>query len=212
MRKKIYFVRHGESEGNVKPIWQGSDSPLTEKGRAQAVFTAHRCAKFPVEVVLSSALRRARETAEIIVAKTGAPLEVLDLFVERRRPKEQAGRPKDDPEAVRSEREIWANFHVSGFRFSDEENFDDLKERAGRALKFLGGRPEDNILVVTHGFFMRVLAARAIFGDGLTSHECERFIRTFHMENTGITIFSFDKEREDSPWRLWVWNDHAHLG
>lgn len=196
----------------MEPVWRGTDSPLTLKGRKQAAFIAERCMKFPVEVVISSVLRRARETAETITARTGAPLETSDLFFERRRPKEQAGRPKDDPEAVRSEKKIWTNFHVPGFRFSDEENFDDLKERAEQALEFLENRIENNILVVTHGFFMRILAARAIFGEKLTGYECGRFMRTFHMENTGVTVFSFDKEREDSPWRLWIWNDHAHLG
>lgn len=34
---KLYLIRHGQSEGNVKDLWYGrSDLPLTELGRQQA--------------------------------------------------------------------------------------------------------------------------------------------------------------------------------
>jgi broad specificity phosphatase PhoE len=38
VQKIVYFVRHGESEGNVLSVFQSSDSPLSEKGRKQAVI------------------------------------------------------------------------------------------------------------------------------------------------------------------------------
>lgn len=210
--RKAYFIRHGESEGNSRSIWQGRYSPLTEKGKRQASFIAERCTKFPVEVVISSTMNRAKETAEIIVSKINKPLETSDLFVERRRPKEQIGRPKNDQKVLEAENAIRANFHIGGFRFSDEENFDDLRNRAKQALNFLKNRPEENILVVTHGFFMRIVMAYVVLGDKLTGGECGQFIRAFHMENTGITVLGLDERTKDNPWWLWIWNDHAHLG
>ena len=122
------------------------------------------------------------------------------------------GKSKDDPIAVEAGKAVREKFHLPGFRFSDEENFDDLKNRAGAALKHLAEQPEESILVVTHGLFMRIVIAYALFGEKLTGEECVKFLRAFHMENTGITILGYDEKYPVSPWWLWVWNDHAHLG
>lgn len=210
--KKIYFVRHGESEGNIGPIRQTGASSLSEKGKVQAVSVAKRCAKLPVDLIISSSMKRAKETAHIILEKSAKPIEYSDLFVERRRSSEVLGKPKDSEIASRAEREIEAHFHETGWRFSDEENFDDLKERARKALKYLAERPEEDILVVTHGFFIRIIMALVLFGDTLTGDECTRCICIFHMENAGITVIVHDKENLKTPWWLWIWNDHAHLG
>lgn len=212
--KKIYFVRHGESEGNKGSTHQDQFTSLSENGRKQAVFIANRCAKFSIEIIISSSLNRAKETAEIIASRTGKPLEISDLFIEQRRPTEQIGKPRDDAEVLRVEKIIRENFHIKNFRFSDEENFDDLKARAGQCLNFLQNRQEENILVVTHNYFIRTLAARAVFGEKLTGYECEQFFRVFRMENTGITVLEFDDKKNkenESMWKLWIWNDHSHL-
>ncbi len=210
--KKIYFVRHGESDGNIGKSHQEATSSLTEKGRGQANFIAERCTKLLIELVISSTMNRAKQTAEVIVEKISKPIEYSDLFSERRRPKEQLGSLRDDPKALEAQEAITKNFAVPGFRFSDEENFDDLKERAGKALAHLKDRPESNILVVTHSFFMTTITAYAIFGEDLTALECRKFADKFHMENTGITILGFEEKGRKSPWWLWVWNDHTHLG
>ncbi len=167
-------------------------------------------------------MARAKETADFILRKVPKPIEYSDLFVERRRPSEVLGKPKDNPIACRAEEEIKANFSKPNWRFSDEENFDDLKNRAFAVLDHLAQRPEDTILVVTHGFILRIIIACVLFGNDLKGEECERCIRSFHMENTGITVLGYDIDDEavpgfgdkdkNAPWWLWVWNDHAHLG
>lgn len=209
--KKVYFVRHGESEGNVGPIRQTNTTSLTEKGRSQSAFLAERCAKLPIETILCSTMNRAKETASVILDKTSKPIEYSDLFVERRRPTEVLGKPKNDPMALDAEKEITKHFPEPDWRFSDEENFEDLKRRALAALDYLSKKPEENILVITHGFFLRILMGCVVFGDKLKGEECVQFIRTFDMENTGITVLYHDADR-NAPWWLWIWNDHAHLG
>ncbi|MEK7176327.1 MAG: histidine phosphatase family protein [Patescibacteria group bacterium] len=210
--KKIYLVRHGESGGNATGVYQNADTLLTEKGRVQAEFIAGRCEKFAIDFIVSSSMKRAVETAEIVNKKLDKLLEISDLFVERRRPKAQMGLHKDSPEALAIDKALIANFTKLGARFSDEENFEDLRERASQALEFLKNREEENILVVTHGFFLRMIIARAIFDDKLSGGECDKIIRKFHTANTGLTVLGYDKRQPDSPWWLWVWNDHAHLG
>jgi len=210
--KKIYFVRHGQSEGNVGPLRQSAETPLTEKGREQAAYIAKRAKNLPIEAIVASPMTRARDTAEVISGEIGLSIEFSDLFVERRRPSVSLGKPKDDPEMVALEEAIRNNFHAAPYtRLSDEENFEDLKERARQALDFLASREEEHILVVTHGFFLRVVLALVTLGESLTGEECGKFVRTFETENTGVSVFLYDENRPNR-WRLWVWNDHAHLG
>lgn len=206
--KTVYFVRHGESEGNVGSIRQSGTASITEKGRAQAKVVAERVSKLDAEIIVSSTMSRAKETADFIQKQTSLPVEYSDLFIERRRPSEQLGVAKNDPNALKSEEFILKNFASTGFRFSDEENFEDLKERSRAILEYLEKRPEGKIVVVTHGFIMRIVMAYVVFGESLTGKECERFIQTFHMENTGLTVLN----EKSGEWSLWIWNDHAHLG
>lgn len=210
--KIIYFIRYGESEGNVGPIRQMADTPLTEKGISQAKVVADRCLNIPIEIVVCSTMTRTKQTASYILEKINKPIEYSDLFVERRRASETLGNSKDDPSSVNIEKEIAEHFHESGWHFSDEENFYDLKKRALDCLKYLADRPEENILVVTHGVFLRVITACVMFEDKLNSYEGKKFMTSMHMENTGITVFNYDDKREGNPWSLWIWNDHAHLG
>ena len=60
----VYFIRHGESETNVKGIYAGQlDAPLTEKGFAQAEALRDKLAKIRFDRVYSSDLSRAMSTA-----------------------------------------------------------------------------------------------------------------------------------------------------
>ncbi len=209
--KKVYFVRHGESEGNVGGLRGHPDHPLTERGAQQATFIAKRCATLPITFLVSSTDRRARETALAISQEIGMAPEYADLFVEARAPSALRGKSRSDPAVIASQEEINKNFTIPGYHFADEENFEDLNERARKALVYLAEREEDEVLVVTHGFFMRMLAARAILGDDLNAPACQDFVRSLHMQNTGLSVFCYDASKE-KPWWLWVWNDHAHLG
>jgi broad specificity phosphatase PhoE len=66
------FTRHGESEGNRDGIMQGRlPSRLTDTGRTQARETGSALISRPPDVILSSPLTRARETAEIIAETAG---------------------------------------------------------------------------------------------------------------------------------------------
>ncbi|MHB8660905.1 MAG: histidine phosphatase family protein [Minisyncoccota bacterium] len=91
------------------------------------------------------------------------------------------------------------NFSTPGFRFSDEENFEDLKERSRKMLAYLQNRSEEKIVVVTHGFILRIVIAYVIFGESLTGIECERFIQKFHMENKGLTVLDYGGEDREAP-------------
>lgn len=209
--KNIYFVRHGESEANVGNIKSNSRTPLTENGHAQAAKIAERCVRLEFDVIISSTMTRAHDTALAIADATGKPLESSDLFTERRAPSEQEGQLQQK-EFLAEMKEIAEHYAANpDFHFSDEENFTDLKKRAMKALEFLENRSEENIVVVTHGIFLRMIVACAIIGETATAEEFLKLLATMRHANTGITVFRYDSTRE-YPWVLWTWNDHAHLG
>ena len=65
---KIYFVRHGETIWNKEKKIQGrSDIPLNEYGKELGMITAEALKDIPFDIVYSSPLIRAKETAEILV-------------------------------------------------------------------------------------------------------------------------------------------------
>ncbi len=72
---KIYFIRHGETDWNKERRFQGrTDIPLNEAGRNVALLTQKAMADIPFEAVFTSPLKRARETAELVLGDRGIPI------------------------------------------------------------------------------------------------------------------------------------------
>jgi probable phosphoglycerate mutase len=211
--KTIYFVRHGESTLNARstPRNEGGQSPLTELGAEQATAVAERAARLPVQALIASTMVRAQETAQRIAEKIGKPIESSDLFVERKDPSAWMGRLWDEPGAREDFAEWEETLFTSGVRMLDGENFDDIELRARQALACLEARPESEILVVTHGFFMRVLVGVVVLQDSFSGAQLRVMNHSMKTRNTGITVLRYDPTRP-TQWHMLVWNDHAHLG
>jgi broad specificity phosphatase PhoE len=213
IEKTVYFVRHGQSQDNAAPVFQSPDSALSELGRRQAGRVAERLCKLSFEALIASPFRRSSETAEIIAKVTGMEVEYSELFVERIKPTCINGKPYDDEAANAVWRKWDETLYTPGMRVSDGENFDDLVRRADGALTFLGNRAERSLVVVTHGYFLRTILARIVLGEMISGEIFRRFQHRASMENTGLTVVRHQGGFEEEPgWRVWVYNDHAHLG
>lgn len=81
---RLLLLRHGQTALSVQRRYSGHGDPeLTPLGHAQAAGAAARLARVPdVAAVLTSPLRRARQTAEVVAAATGAPLLVRQGLIE----------------------------------------------------------------------------------------------------------------------------------
>lgn len=81
MTTTLYLIRHGETDANAAGVWQGStDSPLNERGMAQARALAQRIAReqLPIHVIYSSPLRRAQQTAAFVAEALGGTHIIAD--------------------------------------------------------------------------------------------------------------------------------------
>ncbi len=194
----------------MAPVHQSSKSTLTPEGETQAEKIAARALSLNFDVLISSPYPRARYTAEKIGRITGKLPEFSDLFIERKKPSSIEGVSLEDKRANAVFQEWHRGFYISGSRVEDAENYEQLINRADLALDFIAQREEENLLVVTHGIFLRTMIARILLGEELTPQAHHSLQNHATMANTGITTLQYFED--DKLWNLWTYNDLAHLG
>ena len=208
--KLIYFVRHGETESNVKRIKQGPEGSLTEKGREQALATAKRFPKHRghPQIIISSPYKRTKETAEIIGKELNMDVEYSDLLMERKNPTEIIGHEVREREVRQIIDRLDKSFHNDNLRYADEENFVDLKERAKKLLDYIARRPEKRIIMIIHGVFLKMVVSYMLKGEKLTASEYNKLSYFNPINNTGMAICSYTTHLfKKNEWKLIVWND-----
>jgi probable phosphoglycerate mutase len=173
----ILLVRHGETASNAARILQTPDTPLSERGLAQAECLAARLARLGVVEIVSSDYARARMTAERVRAATGAPLELWPELRERNfgalrgRAYADLGFDPFHPEYAPPEGESWDAFYARVARAWPR-----VLERA-RALR-------GNLAVISHGLVLRAVAEREVGLGGLEL--------PLHWPNTSLTVVASD--------------------
>lgn len=193
--RRFYFVRHGETILNAQHVRQGEQGALSENGRVQALHTGKYLAQFPIKRIIASPYERTRETAIIINEQLHVPIVYSPLLAERRNPSEIIGKQGDDPEVARIVDEMDRSYHNDDYRFSDEENFTDLKKRARKCLNLLARQGARNTCVVTHSIYLKMLIAYLLYRDALHANEYVKLSFFNASDNASITICEW------SPWR-----------
>ena len=75
--RRLVLLRHGQTDYNLAARMQGHlDSLLTETGLAQATAAAPAIARLTPDLLISSDLRRAVDTADVMGAATGLPVKL----------------------------------------------------------------------------------------------------------------------------------------
>jgi broad specificity phosphatase PhoE len=158
---KIYLVRHGEASAH----WtDGTDAGLSALGTEQAQAAATRLAQLKPMVLVSSPLRRARETAAPLEAAWKRSARIVDAVTELPTP----GIPF-------AERSAWVDRLVQGgWKSADGE----LHGWRSSLLDFLMGCDRD-IVVFSH-----YVAINAAVGAALGTDE----FALFRPANASVTI------------------------
>ncbi|HEY4496637.1 MAG TPA: histidine phosphatase family protein [Candidatus Paceibacterota bacterium] len=203
---RLYIVRHGKSEGNLRGVHQTPEEKLSEAGLAQARLIAQRFSDITIDKIISSSHKRAEETAIAISEIVKQPVILSNLFTEIKRPSSIIGKGENETAEVRALiRSMW---HDPNWRHSDEETFFELRDRGIKGLQYILSLNSDNVLLVSHGILIDILLSLMIYGNNLEPKQFEPILKFFHMENTGLTLFEYN----DGHWRIVTWNDQAHLG
>jgi broad specificity phosphatase PhoE/ubiquinone/menaquinone biosynthesis C-methylase UbiE len=189
----LILVRHGESLHNRGDVSADADGGLTELGWRQSQWVADWLARsYKPDILLSSTLTRARQTAAMIGRRLRLPVQLQPGIEEATQsywtelpPAHQAG-----PFALWDE--AWLptaeNAPVySAFRA-------DLRRALEEILAAHAGK---TIVAVTHGGAVGTLL-RSLFGG--------HYLPVF-TQNTGVTHIAW----KDGHWQLFVHNLHEHL-
>lgn len=84
MRKDFYIFRHGETDCNLEKRWQGQgiDIDLNQTGLKQADDLAEKMQNLGLEIIYSSPLKRAYQTALAVGKKTKTKIEIMPELIE----------------------------------------------------------------------------------------------------------------------------------
>lgn len=171
MTTTLYFVRHGETDHNLKRIVQGRgvDAVLNATGRAQAEALARRLAEVSFDAIYTSTQRRARQTTEAVArAHPGVPLILSEQLEEMDWGVFEGRASSPELEAVFAENYArWAQ-GIFDVPVEGGESILDVQRRALAAVEaMLDRHAGETLLVVSHGRLLRVLLASVLDGYGL---------------------------------------------
>ena len=177
---KLYMVRHGQTDWNVNGIIQGStDIELNGEGIRQAKELAMNIDLSKIDVCISSPLKRARKTAEIL---TSGNKEIIydDLLVER---------SFGDYEGKKMNFDL-LSLHCDYNLNDSSNNIESIRDCLLRAKIFLNkikeNYPDKSILIVSHGCLIKALHFNILGYDTNTD------FLSFNPMNT--TLYTYDLE------------------
>lgn len=196
----LSFVRHGESAHNAEGRIQGqSDVPLSEFGRRQSEAVADALADASLDIIYSSPLRRAWETAQPVAARSGAPIatdpRLMEIDAGVFQNQLRAELPDLYPEAYRH----WLGGDPD-FAIPGGESRRALMVRGGDVLQAIYRAGHGHAAVVTHG---GLLSAALKFLLDIPAHR-----HPFRVENGSISRIEWS---DDHGVKVLSINETHHL-
>ena len=177
---EIILIRHGETEWNSQKRMQGhSNSDLSSVGQAQIQALGQWMKNVPFDLIYSSDSLRAKQTAEAITQFSGHELQ----FDQRLREKNLGVFEGLTSEEARERHpEVFRLFKTAGSKYVIDEG-ESTQQLQDRALEIVNEirikHPEERVLLVTHGGFIRVVKKHSL---GLSLETPTRFL----IRNTGV--------------------------
>ncbi len=188
---KLYLVRHGQTDYNLKNLLQGStDNPLNETGRQQARQLARMLEDVPFEIIYSSPLKRAKETAEIIrEVNIYKPPILLDERLKEIDMGEWEGRYF--PAILEEHREMFERVRENPFEYVPPggESFSQFVDRLRSFVEELRGKEHEVVLIVAHQMVnsvLRILVEGADWREFWTRRQKNGEVWILDLENKEV--------------------------
>ncbi len=196
---KLYFARHGETNSNLQKSVVSFNDQLTALGCKQAQELAERVSDNCIDIILASPHKRTKETSEIVAKKINVNIREIALLGEKKWPSSIEGKLLNDPE-VEKVFDLLKEKNNSdpSWHYADEENFLDVKKRAQLFVEYVSGLAQNNILAISHEYFIKTVIATMMFDDQLTYDIFRRFFHFTSLANTSLTLCA----KEQTVWKL----------
>ena len=197
---KLILVRHGETRWNEEKRVQGgsSDIELSDAGVKQAHELASFLKDEDISVVISSPLKRARDTADVIASQHQLPVQIDDRLKEL-----EVGELEGMP--ISTLKTTFSQFLMRWWdtggskRLPGGESLLELQQRVWAAIEHLLANHKGGVVVVSHYFVVLAIIFKAI-DLPLNS------LTKFRVNPAGVSIL----EVEDYGTRLVAFNDTSY--
>ncbi|MGN0298952.1 MAG: histidine phosphatase family protein [Lachnospiraceae bacterium] len=196
---KIYLVRHGRQDSALCNV----DVPMSAEGHEQVRLLGERIQSWGIEVIYSSDLIRARETAQEL--QKYIPVEIQE--------RENLKEINFGELTGKTDEENWEKYKFFfekkkkmqwDLEYPGGENNEEVFKRGMPVLQEIVESGYDTVLVVTHGGFIRALLCGILQLPFSRAYQIGKI-----MENSSITELNYNREtKQFSVERL---NDYAHL-
>jgi broad specificity phosphatase PhoE len=155
----VYFVRHGETDLNIRHLHQSPSTPLNERGFDQARTVGEYLRPLHPDLLLSSTHERAAQTARVIGLSLGLTPILKDIFREVDRPSNLAGRSLFHPMTLWYLGLTALHRNNPKWRYKDAENFSDIYARVQKTLEYIESIIEehDSIVIVSHSAYIMLM-------------------------------------------------------
>jgi broad specificity phosphatase PhoE len=157
--RPLYIIRHGATamnaeSGNLERVRGWKNVPLSDKGIAQVKKLAASLEHSKIDLLISSDLLRAHQTANAVAIATGADI-VYDKRLRTWSMGEFEGKPVDNVfDDIRKFAQVKTDRKIPG-----GESFDEFKARIFAALRDVANRKQDCLGIVTHRWVERLVKA-----------------------------------------------------
>lgn len=197
---RLYIMRHGETAWNAQRKIQGvADIPLDEKGRKLAEITGRALRDVKFDLVITSPLCRAKETARLVIEDRMIP------WIEDQRIQEICFGVMEGMQISGSDhpqfQENLQKFFQDPWNFQAPENGESIEDVCRRTREFWNDMihkeeyQEDTILISSHGCASRALMQNVYqdhdFWHGKVPPNCS--INIVDVINGDVTLVAADK-------------------
>jgi len=200
--KKIYLLRHGQTDYNLQGVVQGSgiDAPINATGRAQAqaFFGAYQEVQF--DQLYHSALIRTRQSIQGFI-DMGIPVtSLVELNEISWGNYEGTPMTPEEGEYYRMMLDQWQQGNLD-YAIAGGESPNSVAERLHRAIQIILNGPGETILVCMHGRAMRIFLSLI----------CQTPLKEMDQYEHGNLCLYLLQQEEKGGFTLLKENDQQHL-
>jgi len=198
---RVMLVRHGETDWNKEEVFRGRiDVKLNTTGLQQAEETGRFLSEMRLNVIYSSPLSRAQDTAEKIAQFQSSKVITEENFTDINFGEWQGLSLRDVKERYKENYLTWKN-EPHRVKFSKGESLQDVSERSINALqRLIQKHAEETCAIVSHRVICKVMIL------GMLGMPLSRFW-DIRQDTCAVSIFFY----QDGRWIVELLNDTCHL-